>query len=75
MRKQWTNFKPTQRQLYKVSVLKAQDGYSLDNVLDWIKANCSGKYEYKEFKKNVVFTFPSLDDAFKFKMHWEVAEV
>lgn len=66
--------KRNRRETYRVSVLKSQDDYSLDAVLAWIKENGTGdKFYYRDYKKNIVFTFYNIDDAFKFKFRWEVA--
>ena len=57
---------------YQVSILKDHD-FNFQELMDWIKLECKGKFYYRRFTKNVVFTFFELDDGFKFKMRWEIA--
>lgn len=58
--------------IYTVSVLKDND-FDLGELLKWNEAFSKGKVYYQKYKKNVVFTFNDQDDAFKFKMRWEIA--
>lgn len=61
--------KPTK---YKISVLKDQN-FNMSEILEWIELICKGKFYYRQYKKNVVFTFSETDDAFKFKLRWEIS--
>lgn len=58
--------------IYKVSVLKDHT-FDLDEILEWAEVFCNNKVFYQKYKKNVVFTFNNIDDAFDFKMQWEIA--
>ncbi len=57
---------------YHVSITK-RDGFEIEHAEGWMDLNCTGKRWYKSNKKNIVFTFHSLDDAFKFKLYYERA--
>jgi len=63
---------PANGKKYQVSILKDHD-FDFQELMDWIKLECKGKFYYRRFTKNVVFTFFELDDGFKFKMRWEIA--
>ena len=68
------SYSKPRKKSYRISVLKAQDDYELNEVLDWINYNCSDeKFHYRDYKKNIVFTFYNIDDAFKFKFRWEIS--
>ncbi len=58
---------------YKVSITKRKD-FELDDAIKWMDQNCSdSKRWHKINKKNIEFSFHILDDAFKFKLHYERA--
>ena len=58
--------------VYKISITK-RDDFTLDDAERWIDEQCKGKCWHKIHKKNIVFSFRELDDAFKFKFHYERA--
>lgn len=73
MVKQRKNTKGNQAaKIYKVSILKDHD-FDLDDVIEWNTVFCIGKVFYQKYKRNIVFTFNDIDDAFRFKMRWEIA--
>ena len=55
---------------YRVSITK-RDDFEIEHAEGWMDLNCTGKRWHKTNKKNTVFTFHSMDDAFKFKLHYE----
>ena len=55
---------------YKISLLKGRD-LVLDDVFLWMDQKCSEKRHHRIYKKNVVFTFYNLNEAFTFKLRWE----
>ena len=57
---------------YKISVLKDHT-FNISEILGWIEIICKGKFYYRQYKKNVVFTFSEVNDAFKFKLRWEIS--
>lgn len=57
---------------YHISVLK-DNNFDFNEIMEWIKLECPGKFYYRRYKKNVVFTFFTLDNGFKFKLRWEIA--
>lgn len=66
------NDNDTKSTKYKISVLKDHT-FDMSEILGWIELMCKGKFYYRQFKKNVVFTFSEVNDAFKFKLRWEIA--
>ncbi len=67
------NFKTKKKaKIFKISILKDKN-FDLNKILEWIKVICDDKSHYQKHKKNVVFTFYNLDDAFRFKLRWESA--
>ena len=56
---------------YKISVLKDHT-FDMSEILGWIELVCKGKFYYNQYQKNVVFTFSEVNDAFKFKLRWEI---
>ena len=57
---------------YRVSITK-RDDFNLDDAIKWMDQKCQGKHWYKAFNKHIVFNFKELDDAFKFKLHYEIS--
>ena len=43
---------------------------SLEEIIDWLKAECKGYYHYNLKKKYVNYEFKDIDDAFRFKMRF-----
>ena len=58
--------------VYRISITK-RDDFTLDDAEHWIDKQCKGKCWHELYKKNIVFSFRELDDAFKFKFHYERA--
>ena len=73
-----TKSQPTSKQApnnaYKISITKRPD-FELDDAIAWMDSNCKGKRWHKMFKKNFVFSFETVDDAFKFKLYYERAQL
>ena len=67
-----TNKNKQTAKIYKVSILKDRD-FDLDDILEWNKVFNNGKVFYQKHKRNVIFTFNDLNDAFRFKLRWEIA--
>lgn len=58
---------------YKISVRK-DSSFNLTEILDWIKMMCVGPHHYKKYKKNIIFYFKEVGDAFQFKLRWEKSD-
>lgn len=72
LKKKQLKKKTPEAKKYHVSVIKGEN-FDFNEIMEWIKLDCKGKFYFRRFKKNVVFTFFSLDDGLKFKFRWEVA--
>lgn len=58
--------------IYTVTVIKDHD-FDLTEILEWSDILCKNKVFYKKYKNNITFTFNDIDDAFNFKLRWEIA--
>jgi len=77
MAKQQQNWKRDQKKIgddiqkWRVSIYK-NDMYNIEEMKLWIGHFAKGKTYYRHYKKNSVFYFYNVEDAFKFKMRWEI---
>lgn len=54
--------------------IKSYESFELSDAMAWIEKCSQGNHKHRCDKSNHIFQFDNLDDAFKFKMRFDIAD-